>query len=211
MKTASKSLLLTAIVLPGFAMAGSSTIRPSANNTPIYLGMGLGVQSLKAENRFENGGQDDFGSHGLLAGLYAGYNHHFARRFNLGGEVFFNLANTSASSYGSYDPSLHFKNRYEYGLRLLPGYQLTQNTFFHLILGVENASFKSSTGGYNKTYTKTAPVIGIGSTTGFTQHLALRGDISYASFPRESYTLNGTSFKTRSSMVEAMLSLVYRF
>lgn len=210
MKNLAKPLLI-ATILPSFAMAGSATIKQSENNTPIYLGVGLGVQSLKAENSSAGSGQDDAGSHGLLGGIFAGYNHHFSHRFNLGGEAFFNLTNTNASLYGSYSPALHLKDRYEYGLRLLPGYQLTQNTFFHLILGVENASFKSSTGGYSKTYTKTAPVIGIGSTTGFTQHLALRGDISYASFPRESYTLNGTSFKTRSSMVEAMLSLVYMF
>jgi opacity protein-like surface antigen len=240
------------------APPGMMTEAAPSNHGP-YVGIGVG--GIGFENKITQDGTSgiigvtdktisntaDGGNYGLNSYLLAGYAYTFPNKVFLGGEIFGTLTNVPVSVNNNYsgshaEPASSFTSSTDtsmtlegtYGVRVLPGYQVTPSSVVYGIVGYSRARASTST---VNTYTTTPAgetstantsdsfwfnglELGLGSMISVTDHIALRGDLIWTGY--QSQTLaslsNVTSTSTASSSVtakpttlEANVGLVYMF
>lgn len=206
-----------------------------------YSGAGTTVTTNRGATRTHSTSENT-GKLGADATMEVGYAWYFPNRFFFGTEVFGDITSvtTSTSSTGTttiagqaetatVDGQLQLK--YTYGLRILPGYQLTKDAVAYGIIGYSaadtdyttNASVSGASSGSlpegSLTKTFSGYQVGLGSMINVTENVAIRGDMIYSGYTSETFTKTGsnangsatTSIDVKPSTLEANVGVVYMF
>ncbi len=201
-----KSLLVGAI-----AVAASSVALADG----AYVGVGLGAQAMHDKMQVTsvtNGGTNNVGNFGAMGGLYAGYGFNFANQFNLGLEAFGNIDSAKAvdSTGGKF---AGIKSRYDYGVRVLPGYQITPDTTGYILAGYVRGNFQNQTqSGGNQNFNANGFQVGLGSQTNIAKNVGLRGDFYYNGFQSKTVTDSlSNTYSNKINTLNGVLSVNYKF
>lgn len=194
-----KTLLVGAI-----ALAASSVALADG----FYAGAGLGGTGFHDQM----GSDDDQGNLGVIGGVFGGYTWNFANQFNLGAEAFGNATSAKAEILGVAD----VKSRYNYGVRALPGYQVTPDTEVHAIVGFVRGNFKveQNAGSFSqdKTFNANGFQLGLGTGTNVAKNIAVRGDLVYSGYQSKTVSdADGDSFKNKINTLDGIVSVAYKF
>lgn len=206
-----------------------------------YSGAGTTVTTNRGATR-THATSDKTGELGGDGTMEIGYAWYFPNRFFFGTEAFGDITgvSTSTSSTGTttingqaetatVDGEMQLK--YTYGLRVLPGYQLTQDAVAYAIVGysrahtdfTSNASVAGASSGSlpsgSLTDTFSGYQVGLGSMINVSEHVAIRGDMIYSGYTSKTFTktesnANGsatTSLDAQPSTLEANVGIVYIF
>jgi hypothetical protein len=213
-----KTLLVGAVAL---AVAGA------ASADGFYVGAGIGGIGLHQATSItfvnDYGDTDhlsnDGGTLGVTGGLLAGYNFNFANQMNLGIEGFANMTSAkqnselvSTSGNDVATVSTVLKEKYNYGVRLVPGYQVTPDSDMHVLVGYVRGHFTANSENTNANGFQ----LGLGSTTSVTKEFSLRGDIIYSGYKSKSASVsepdgNAYSLSTKNNTLEGVVSGEYKF
>ncbi len=173
----------------------------------------------------------DGGNYGLNSYLLVGYGWTFPNKVFLGGEIFGNLTNVpvsvnanvngqgatdgivTADAAGNASGTINQTLQNVYGIRLLPGYQVTPSSVVYGIIGYARAHTNTSAGGagggdlaigdlvdetgsvggsVSSSYNYNGLQLGLGSMISVTDHIALRADLIWTGY--ESQTLTSGSY-----------------
>ncbi|MCD6047283.1 MAG: hypothetical protein K0S08_930 [Gammaproteobacteria bacterium] len=214
-----KSLLVGAI-----ALAASSVALADG----FYVGAGIGGTGFhdKVDNTLTVDGvtetsSSDHGNLGVLGGLLAGYTWNFANQFNLGVEGFANATSAKISHTSMDGDTTNVKARYNYGVRLVPGYQVTPDTDVHAIVGYVRGNFKAEatdadTGASaSKTQNLNGFQLGVGSGTNVAKNVVVRGDIIYSGYQNKTNSFSdgvvSLSNKNKFNTLDGVVSVAYKF
>jgi opacity protein-like surface antigen len=195
-------------------------------------------------------GSDTDGSIGLNSTLLVGYAWHLPKKMFLGTEVFGNLTNTPLSTNGSatgtvtaggpVDPTFTGSGTTEltmqsaYGIRALPGYQVSPTAVVYGIAGWTSAHAKGQASSSVEFDTIDVPAsattdkgynfygyqLGLGSMINVTEHVAVRGDLIYSGYGKQTIAsgsastdeaISQGSITADPSTLEADVALVYMF
>jgi opacity protein-like surface antigen len=209
-----KSLLALPLALtPALMMAGTAATPSPASSGQAYVGVSVGPTVFLNKNNYNNDGDTSYGKAGVKGGLLAGYAYHFANRFNLAGEVFGQLSSAKTIDKNDFsNGGYSVTEKASYGLRVLPGFQLTPSADIHALFGVVSGRFYSKWSPDNKTTNRTGFQAGLGSGLKICKHLSLRGDVTYTSYSKQSINLGaGSNFKSQFGSLDAMISVLYSF
>ncbi len=172
----------------------------------------------------ENGGDLAFNTTAV-----AGYAWDFSNQYHLALEAFTDSNNAQLTFEKSvaliFNENSTFNLRSVYGLRVLPGYAVTEQTNVYAILGVarahttltDNLNSEGTTMTQKTNYDFTGYQVGLGEQTQLTPHVLLRGDLIYTDYPTktvdESYGNNSATavIQLKPSTIEANLLLGYQF
>lgn len=212
------------VICTNIACAGSmGAADMSSPYDGFYLGANLGVSNfLDNASWLINPEEHDLGSIGIVGGGFIGYDYSLTDGIKIGIEGYGNAngLNTSIQHYFT-GTSYSIDSRYNAGIRILPGYQFTSDTVWHLILGYSNAQFeiKDNLYGYlDKTYNKSGFQSGLGLTSSIIGGLSIRLDAMYTVYAGQSSTgisnVSSSPFQYYTndfSTLEGDLSLVYKF
>jgi len=160
-------------------------ISGSALADGFYAGAGLGGSYFR-----DNGvGTSNFGG---IGEVYGGYAWNFANKINLGLEPFANFASTD--------------NNYNYGFRVVPGYQITPDTSAHLLAGFVRGHFNNGNDvSANEKYFSNGYQAGVGAETNLMKNVALRGDVTFNDYLQD-LTTNNSRYA-----INGIASLNYKF
>lgn len=145
----------------------ASTMSMAATDPSPYVGASLGLNVNSSTNA-------SFGNAGVFRGLplsiFAGFGGVVTESFYLAGEV------TGTLTTGVISNKNKMKTNYGYGLSVLPGVMLNDNTLAFVRAGFVRTRFsdvnKMSTGGQ----------FGFGMQSSITQNMELRGEYDYTSY-----------------------------
>lgn len=157
---------------------------------------------------------DDKGNYGLNSYLLGGYAWTFPNKVFLAGEIFGNLTNVpvsmSVETGALTNPDLVDAEAFSdagvsmtldgvYGIRALPGYQVTPSSVVYGIIGyarahaganafensaaaIDDVVIASSTESVSNSYNFNGLQLGLGSMINVTEHVALRGDLIWTGY-----------------------------
>ena len=224
------------------------------SNHGVYLGIGAGGIGFESQvthsgstTIVDQGFSDsvDGGNYGLNGYLLAGYAWTFPNKVFLAGEIFGTLTNAPVTinttqtwpgvggATNSDNANVGIKLDGTYGVRLLPGYQVTPSSVVYGIIGYSRADTStSSTLSINAdgevanqstsdSFWFNGLQLGLGSMISVTDHIALRGDLIWTGY--QSQTIAGGSTTTASgnviqdtvtaqpTTIEADVGLIYMF
>ena len=198
-----KTLLVGAVAL----VASSAALADG-----FYFGAGVGGTGFHDGISIGGGGGAvDQGNLGVIGGLLAGYNFNLANQFNLGLEAFGNATSAKISDSDG-TTTFTIKSRYNFGARVLPGYQVTPDTDLHAIVGYVRGQFQENVTVLGVSGSQNLNVngfqAGVGSGTNLAKNVALRGDIIYSGY--QSITDNfGNQHKFNT--LDGIVSVAYKF
>ncbi len=167
--------------------------------------------------------------------VLAGYTWDLRNHYVLSLEAFASDSNAKISSQQTGDLQLsetsNFTLNSVYGVRLLPGYQVTPDVEVYGIIGFSHANtsldntmdissnVKSQVFTNDQGFQFNGYQLGFGSKVALNQHLALRGDVIYTGYPTKTTTntypfIDTTltdTYKLQPSSLEANIVLLYQF
>lgn len=198
---------------------------PLINNDGFYIGADMGVADLiDSQSTSGPATAHQMSGTGIVGGGVIGYDYSITELFTIGLEGFINANGLNASNSTLSSPISTYKinARYNGGMRLLPGYQITSNTTTHLLIGYSNAQFNiKDTGDYgfiNKQFNKSGFQCGLGMKTLLSSRLSIRADGLYTTYSRASNlgasnTVGYTSqmYHNNFNTLEGNLTLIYKF
>ena len=175
------------------------------NHGKWYAGAALGATNFwnKASTNSTSHSESTVGA---IGGLFVGYQYDFSNRLDLGGEIFGNLTSANTAD-NRFNPKYKSKLRYNYGIRLLPGYQLNNKLNLHASIGYVRASIKNQQGVYSNTTNPVGYQLGLGASYNLYEHLIIRGDILYSNYANKSFNLGSSKFKSNTNELDGVLSL----
>jgi outer membrane immunogenic protein len=221
-----------------FAAAVALVASTTAMAEGFYVGAGAGAIDLNNKVTVtSNDGTGNTSSNyqagkiGLNGVLTVGYAWDLANGYVLGLEAFGGAATPKDSltitDYDTGNASTSLKLRYNYGARVLPGYQITSNTIGYGILGYTRADMKVNISGVgntdlqslNSTQRFSGYQVGFGAKTNVTRNIDIRGDVIYTGYSSKTFNFsntngNGTGTenqKLQPCSLEGDLFVVYKF
>ena len=148
---------------------------------------------------------------GAIGNIFAGYGAMLSESFYLGGEVFADLTNTASDITIDTDTVVDkFKEKYGYGISIIPGIALSDHTMVYGRLGVVNSRFEiKETAPVSVSVQKslTGAQFGLGMQTSLTQNVDLRGEYDFTTYRTGNFS--GNDMKPRSDQFN--VSLIYKF
>ncbi len=194
----------------------------------IYLGGQVGYDSYRVRTNFAAAGytaNPAFNATGFVGGLFAGYGQYFSDYYYLAGELLGNYSGASTSytltspapSSSSYNSNVNVYG--SWGLALLPGIKLNNDSLVYLRLGYNWARIKT-----NSTFTSVSPAFsaagstsnwsggfayGLGIETLLYQNWSMRTEYSHTSNNNFSTNAGSTSYNPSNNQV--MLGFLYHF
>ncbi len=225
----------------------------STHKNGFYVGAGAGVMGLFNTQKTTTAITDtdgvsgntqtvDAGNANINGTVFAGYAWYLPKQTFLGLELFDNLTNTGGNTSNAAEvqtsTSVNTTNSMTlenvYGIRALPGYQVTPSTTMYGIVGFARAHARSNGstlitidggqangGSGNDSSNFNGYQLGLGSMVNITEHLAIRGDLIFTNYQNvtlkeETVALGGGSSiqinaTSQPSTVEGNISLVYMF
>lgn len=220
--TLQKGLFIALALLSASAFAsGLDTRRPY---THFYAGGTVGIASL-ADKESTNTPIHDIhylGASGALGGLLVGYDVNPCNLWKVKLEGFINTTSLNLSDNQNYAPVTSYKvnMRYNAGVRILPGYELTPRTEGHLILGYSYGKFNiSDNGNYgiiNQDFSSNGFQAGVGLGALLLESVSIRTDVLYTIY--SSQTSSGVTtaspsasqvYQNKLSTLEGDLTLIF--
>ena len=198
-----------------------SMLSTSAYASHLYVGGQLGLSFLETKHTsVANSIKHDLGGFGFVGGGFVGYDFEFCKMYDLGVEVF--IAGNTAENKVDYidtDSKVRVHSTYNYGVRVLPGFQLMENVEVHLIAGYTRGNFhiKENTGisRISKTHEANGYQVGGGLTLDMGCHFAWRFDGVFNGYFYNRHHGADTGFDNRHSTryydFDATAGLVYKF
>lgn len=220
-----RKIALAALLLVG-QQAYCGTM--GAQNTPYngaYIGGTLGVVNLiNPTNTTYPLAAHQMGDTGVLGGGLIGYDYSVSETIKVGFEGFANAIGLDSSSIQLYDPvtSYRVQSRYNFGARVLPGYQLPGGAVGYVVLGYTNNGYKITDDGdygyINQSGNTNGFQCGLGMKTPLKGRLSLRADALYSIYQSTSNTgLSNLTppgpqiYNNNFSTLEGDLTLLYKF
>ena len=216
-------------------------VAPHAFANSLYVGGGIGVSNC-ADTQLITAPSapsaapttHDYSGLGFLSSVLAGYNIDLTKHFNLGLELFFTGSNNQIGvddisinplTPGQPITTMRISQRYAYGIRMLPGYEIAPNINGHLIIGVSKGTFRLiDNGAYalaESEFGVYGPQFGLGLSAGLWKNVDMRLDFVYTRYPHQHYTTSGplpsvpvtgsASYYDSLSTLDGVLSLTYKF
>lgn len=200
--------MLKKLILATAIMAASSAAL--ANGAP-YVGASIGVNTDVFNVKDDFGNTLNFGGRGAIGSLFAGYGAMVSQSFYLGGEVFGDLTNTTSDiTIGTDALKDKFKEKYGYGISIIPGLALSDHTMAYGRLGVVRSKFEvkeTSPVANSEEKSLTGAQFGLGIQTSLTQNVDLRGEYDFTTY--SSGNFSGNTLKPRSDQFN--IALLYKF
>jgi hypothetical protein len=231
-----KTVVLGLLLGCGTAMAGGMTaepVQPVSNYDGFYIGADVGGGALLASNSWTetvpgvvtqtNSGRRGYA--GIVGGGLLGYDFTLYDHFKLGLEGFITADQLPITSYVSsssvaYSYTSNNKLRYNWGVRAIPGYEFSEGTVAHIILGYSKGYFSySNTSTYaslSGNYNRNGFQFGMGITTPLFSHVSFGVDAIGTWYGSNTITGTGTSSSTNTwtnklGTLEGLASLRYKF
>lgn len=179
------------IIIASAILAATAGVAQAAAPAP-YVGAGLGI----VNNSTNSGTVIANAFRGVPFNVFAGYGGVVSSSFYLAGEL-----NATVGTATITDNSA-LKTSYAYGVSLIPGYMLSDNTMAFARVGVERAHFTNLSNS-----NRTGGQFGLGMQTALTQNLDVRGEYDFTAFQSRNSIL-GASLAPRQDAFN--LSLVYK-
>jgi len=177
-----------------------------------YVGADLGANFALYKEEPQGLATVRFGDVGPMADLFVGYGQLVKEKFYLGGEAFTTGFATRVKAIDSDDFTHSFDTRYSYGVSLIPGVMISDNTMAYARVGVVRTGFrvKTSVEGYDESTNEISNggQAGLGLQTHLTPNLDLRGEYDFTSY--KSFT-TGEDEKITPTSGQVKLGLVYKF
>jgi opacity protein-like surface antigen len=210
----------------GIALYSSGIFAANNSYDGFYLGANIGAASLIDKESTDNPATDlhYLSALGVVGGGILGYDFSPREKLKFGVEAFINATDLNIADDQNYSPASSYtvKMYYNFGFRLLPGYEFTPGTIWHLILGYSNAEFNiNDNGNYgiiDSDFNKSGFQFGLGMTTALFKNLLLRTDVLYTDY--SSQTSNGITtaipattqiYHNNLATLEGNLLLIYKF
>lgn len=201
-----KKLIIASAVL---AISSSAAL---ASSGP-YVGFSAGAinNNYKFSNSTETSNTPS--SLGALANIFAGYGATLTQTIYLGGEVFANMGTGEAHDLTIVTDSttLKVKNKYSYGVSIIPGLMVSDQTMIFARMGVVKTHFNTKQTSTTTTATNETSAmggqLGLGVETALNQNLSVRAEYDYTSY--RAFTALNTRIKPNSNQL--LVGLVYKF
>lgn len=132
---------------------------------------------------------------GVPFSAFAGYGGQINQNFYLGAEIFWKIFTGEMTNK-------ELKTTYGYGISLMPGVMLCDNTLAFFRLGVIRDHFSDAD------LTRTGPQIGFGLQANVTQNIDIRGEYVYTTYSSFNNALGRVSSPTTDSFI---LGAIYKF
>jgi opacity protein-like surface antigen len=185
--------LLSALFITGQASAGTMGPAP-VNYNGFYVGGTVGLGDLNVKEFANANGATKpethhLGGFGFVGGGLVGYDYSITDRIKFGVEGFFNGNTMNAKAIHNFNRSIYrVKQRYNTGVRILPGYEFVPGANGHIILGYSNARYKlTDDGAYGfvcDRFNRSGFQAGLGMTANFISNLSVRLDALYTTYGR---------------------------
>src|SRR3990167_2665883 len=176
-----------------------------------YVGASVGVNTDVFNLSDDANNTINFGGRGAVGNIFAGYGAMLSQSFYLGGEVFADLTNTTSDITIDADNFKdQFKEKYGYGVSILPGIALSDHTMAYGRLGVVRSKFEvkeTSPVATSEEKSLTGAQFGLGIQTSLTQNIDFRGEYDFNAY--NSGNFNGNSLKPRYDQFN--VGLIYKF
>lgn len=193
------------------------------HNNPVngfYVGAGIGTTSFVDQLKTPNE-RHQLGNMGFAGQLLLGYEFTFANHFGFGLEAF-GTGTTAQASVNHYTNSsvLRSNYNYNYGVRVLPGYQFGGDTIAFLTVGYVRGNFKLTDNGVYGTvsnnYNTNGYQLGLGMARSLSEHFGIRVDFIYNGYSSDSFngvSTTGTAvrYKNQNNSRDGFISLIYKF
>ncbi len=185
-----------------------------ANN--FYIGADIGAIALQNKLSLLEGVFDG-GAFGFVGGGFGGYTYNVTNQWNLGLEGFIDGTAVTINDVVHAGPtvaSTTIKDRYNGGVRLLPGYQFLKRVEGHVLVGYVRGNFNFSDTDHhlNTNFAANGFQFGLGSSIGVFDNFSVRGDMIYNGY--QSHTIlasSGDAHKSQPSSLAGTVSAVYSF
>lgn len=185
-------------------LAAITTANIATANPSPYIGGGVGITNNTSNVKINNDNNSEYsgGSYrGVPVNLFAGYGGSVNENFYLAGEIFgtagtFNLTNNKSD----------LKSDYTYGVAILPGALLSEQTVAYARLGVLKSHFPK---GSNNN--RAGAQFGAGLQTTLAQNVDLRGEYDYVAYKSVSTRFNNNRVTVSPRADQFNVALVYKF
>ncbi|PJD93055.1 MAG: hypothetical protein CK424_03380 [Legionella sp.] len=216
---------ITVLLIANASFAGVMGEAEFDTYTGYYVGLDVGVSNLINSESTENPLQShQLSATGIIGGGLVGYDFSLYNRFKIGFEGFMNANGLHIATRSFTPPSNSFttSSQYNAGLRVLPGFEFSQDTVGHILLGYSNAKFTiqdSGNYGYiDQELNKNGFQCGLGMKTTITKQISIRIDALYTTYGHIS-SIGGSNtpgftyqtYHNNFSTVEGDLTLIYKF
>ena len=183
----------------------------------IYIGADIGIADIvdKHTNSLAINETFHLGGIGIIGGGLIGYDYSIADQFKVGMEAFMN-ANALNTSFVHLDSGDAYRahQTYNWGVRILPGYEMAHGVVGHMIFGYSNAHFKltdSAHGYLNHSFNRNGFQPGLGVTTQVSDRISLRIDTIYTSYGTQQSTGLGSDRLSINNYYDALSTLEGNF
>ncbi len=218
-----KTLVLGLLLGCGTAMAGGMTtepMQPVSNYDGFYLGGDVGGMGFTSDRHGYNTTADDtrdLGDIDVQGGGLLGYDFTLSNHFKLGLEGFIaddQIANIFTNNISG--AQYQMKLRYNWGVRVLPGYEFSEGTVAHLVLAYSDAYFNESDTGFNTVlastnFDKGGFQTGLGVTTPLAGNFFMRVDALYTMYGTHTNTGSTVTYRSYLSTMEGDFGITYKF
>jgi opacity protein-like surface antigen len=178
------------------ALLTLSLTAQAAPEGKFFIGTGIGMNRLFNPLK-TSGTRYSYAKNGLLGQISTGYHYAFANHFSFGSELFINLQNTQFKDSTSFAAELKGKLRLSYGLRFMPGYQVTNQYNLYSIIGFGGVNTQYHYNSQRRTLNLPMIQAGIGNSYTFKNNLGVNTEVTYLAARNKNFTVGSRSFKTR--------------
>lgn len=165
-----------------------------------YVGAGIGINTNTSSSVVTTNGPNLVSQpanfRGVPFNVFAGYGGQINQNFYLAGEVFWKIGTAEISNNSG------LRTSYGYGVSILPGVMLCDNTFAFVRAGFIRDHFS------NADSTRTGGQLGLGLQTNVTQNIDVRGEYDYTSYSSFNNKIGRVASPTTDSF---NVALVYKF
>jgi opacity protein-like surface antigen len=128
----------------------------------------------------------DEGGQGWNGDIFTGVGYTFQNHYYLAAEIFGNLSSAKktavTSAMGGYSVKAEFKNKFSYGISLIPGIKVSDSTMMYGRIGLNRSKFEFSAGGQSVSKTKNGLQLGIGAQTMVANNVSVRMEYDWNRF-----------------------------
>ncbi len=180
------SCLSALVCMPVWAAQDTAT--STLSSAHAYVGAELGYDSTRARLDYSDliAGTSRLSIAGATYGGFLGYQTVAWKQFNLALESFYDVDQASAIE-SVFDPANTYKKTREYGISLVPGYLVSDNSKVYARMGYVNGRFKALVTGTTFTDNLGGYQIALGYLLGFANNFGIRAEYDYSSYKSVTY------------------------
>jgi opacity protein-like surface antigen len=185
----------------------------------INVQMGLGFSSIGNEASFDNSNLVlKTSQQNVMSSIAGGYSYGFNKKFNIAGNIFYNIGSSDAGSFTSTesglgaDTNINSKVQNVWGLSIEPGYYLSDKLLSFVKLGWINATTKIGVDQRELNIGKSSGFMyGLGFKHMLENNIYIGMEAYQANIGSVSTTINGTNISSKPNLTYAGLTIGYKF